>query len=177
MGNTCKPMADSFQCMTKFTRNKKKKEKVADKNLNPYRPQQRAWPLHVSVLMSSSLWLSKPSLQWWCHSTVGWASPHQRNQQDPGRVHQTPKPASSLHRNNAENRKPTDWNRKQQGNSEKSKQASLLWMRQRKTTQRSSFFLHSSHSVAKQPGTYPRHMSPEANQLKYGSKNPEKKLC
>ena len=25
MGNTCKPMADSFQCMTKFTTNKKKK--------------------------------------------------------------------------------------------------------------------------------------------------------
>ena len=23
MGNTCKPMADSFQCMTKFTTNKK----------------------------------------------------------------------------------------------------------------------------------------------------------
>ena len=25
MGNTCKPMADSFQCMTKFTTNNKKK--------------------------------------------------------------------------------------------------------------------------------------------------------
>ena len=25
MGNTCKPMADSFQCMTKFTTKKKKK--------------------------------------------------------------------------------------------------------------------------------------------------------
>ena len=24
MGNTCKPMADSFQCMTRFTTNKKK---------------------------------------------------------------------------------------------------------------------------------------------------------
>ena len=24
MGNTCKPMADSFQCMTKLTTNKKK---------------------------------------------------------------------------------------------------------------------------------------------------------
>ena len=33
MGNTCKPMAVSFQCMTKFTTNKKnklkKKKKVA----------------------------------------------------------------------------------------------------------------------------------------------------
>ena len=28
MGNTCKPMAVSFQCMTKFTTNKKKKEKI-----------------------------------------------------------------------------------------------------------------------------------------------------
>ena len=27
MGNTCKPMAISFQCMTKFTTNKKKKSK------------------------------------------------------------------------------------------------------------------------------------------------------
>ena len=27
MGNTCKPMAVSFQCMTKSTTNKKKKEK------------------------------------------------------------------------------------------------------------------------------------------------------
>ena len=26
MGNTCKPMAVSFQCMTKFTTNKKNKE-------------------------------------------------------------------------------------------------------------------------------------------------------
>ena len=28
MGNTCKPMAVSFQCMTKFTINKKKKSQV-----------------------------------------------------------------------------------------------------------------------------------------------------
>ena len=27
MGNTCKPMAVSFQCMTKFTTNKKKRKK------------------------------------------------------------------------------------------------------------------------------------------------------
>ena len=27
MGNTCKPMAVLFQCMTKFTTNKKKKKK------------------------------------------------------------------------------------------------------------------------------------------------------
>ena len=29
MGNTCKPMAVSFQCMTKFTINKKKKSQVS----------------------------------------------------------------------------------------------------------------------------------------------------
>ena len=28
MGNTCKPMAVSFQCMTKFTTNKKKKSLI-----------------------------------------------------------------------------------------------------------------------------------------------------
>ena len=31
MGNTCKPMAVSFQCMTKSTTNKKKKEKEKKK--------------------------------------------------------------------------------------------------------------------------------------------------
>ena len=30
MGNTCKPMAVSFQCMTKFTTKKKKKTLVLD---------------------------------------------------------------------------------------------------------------------------------------------------
>ena len=28
MANTCKPMAVSFQCMTKFTTNKKKKQNI-----------------------------------------------------------------------------------------------------------------------------------------------------
>ena len=31
MGNTCKPMAVSFQCMTKFTTNKKKREREKKK--------------------------------------------------------------------------------------------------------------------------------------------------
>ena len=31
MGNTCKPMAVSFQCMTKFTTNKKKRERKKKK--------------------------------------------------------------------------------------------------------------------------------------------------
>ena len=33
MGNTCKPMAVSFQCMTKSTTNKKKKNKKKTKTL------------------------------------------------------------------------------------------------------------------------------------------------
>ena len=33
MGNTCKPMAVSFQCMTKFTTNKKKKRKKSQTKL------------------------------------------------------------------------------------------------------------------------------------------------
>ena len=32
MGNTCKPMAVSFQCMTKFTTNKKKKKEKKKKD-------------------------------------------------------------------------------------------------------------------------------------------------
>ena len=37
MGNTCKPMAVSFQCMTKSTTNKKKKNK---KKREIYIPQE-----------------------------------------------------------------------------------------------------------------------------------------
>ena len=33
MGNTCKPIAVSFLCMTKFTTNKKKKKKRKEKTL------------------------------------------------------------------------------------------------------------------------------------------------
>ena len=40
MGNTCKPMAVSFQCMTKSTTNKKKKEnKQTKKKKKSYFPQ------------------------------------------------------------------------------------------------------------------------------------------
>ena len=35
MGNTCKPMADSFQCMTKPTTIKKKKERIQGINFTP----------------------------------------------------------------------------------------------------------------------------------------------
>ena len=33
MGNTCKPMAVSFQCMTKFTTNLKKRQSIGWKNI------------------------------------------------------------------------------------------------------------------------------------------------
>ena len=33
MGNTCKPMAVLFQCMTKFTTNKKNNNKIKKKNI------------------------------------------------------------------------------------------------------------------------------------------------
>ena len=36
MGNTCKPMAVSFQCMTKFTTNKKKKFLLKKKKLKRF---------------------------------------------------------------------------------------------------------------------------------------------
>ena len=36
MGNTCKPMAVSFQCMTKSTTNNKKKKGIVRKNLLKY---------------------------------------------------------------------------------------------------------------------------------------------
>ena len=46
MGNTCKPMAVSFQCMTKFTTNKRKKKKALKKKkkemLRPPQVCQRA---------------------------------------------------------------------------------------------------------------------------------------
>lgn len=121
--------------------------------------------LHVSVLMSSSLWLSKPSyFSGWCHSTAGWASPHQRNQQDPRQVHRHhDQPAASTGTmlrtgslqtktgsSKAQWRVPTG-------------QPSLDEAEDSDTKEQ--LFLHSSRLLeAKQPGTYPRHMSLEAKQ-------------
>ena len=39
MGNTCKPMAVSFQCMTKFTTNKKKKKRKRKKKKKENQPR------------------------------------------------------------------------------------------------------------------------------------------
>ena len=42
MGNTCKPMAVSFQCMTKSTTNKKKKKNPKKKRYLAQKPRQVA---------------------------------------------------------------------------------------------------------------------------------------
>ena len=47
MGNTCKPMADSFQCMTKFTTNKKNNKIKKKKKRNQSRLRPQYW---VSLL-------------------------------------------------------------------------------------------------------------------------------
>ena len=49
MGNTCKPMAVSFQCMTKFTINKKKKVNTLFK-INSERPKQIVAALYTNSL-------------------------------------------------------------------------------------------------------------------------------
>ena len=41
MGNTCKPMAISFQCMTKSTTNKKKNEEKKNKTMHPGRRKKK----------------------------------------------------------------------------------------------------------------------------------------
>ena len=47
MGSTCKPMAVSFQCMTKFTTNKKKKKKKKS-----FTCSLLGWGLHMLSLES-----------------------------------------------------------------------------------------------------------------------------
>ena len=52
MGNTCKPMAVLFQCMTKFTTNKKKKKK-RKVTLSKYTRNLWAVPLPVSEMTTA----------------------------------------------------------------------------------------------------------------------------
>ena len=49
MGNTCKPMAVSFQCMTKFTTNKKKKERKKKKRRTLPQEVGSSWDLEVDL--------------------------------------------------------------------------------------------------------------------------------
>ena len=51
MGNTCKPMAVSFQCMTKSTTNKKKKKKkLSPKKKKRKENELKMWELQGRVL-------------------------------------------------------------------------------------------------------------------------------
>ena len=53
MGNTCKPMAVSFQCMTKFTTKKNDKKKIVLlKDLKSYLIRRILCRFHVIVIKS-----------------------------------------------------------------------------------------------------------------------------
>ena len=67
MGNTCKPMAVSFQCMTKFTTNKKKIKKKLKKNQFqfPGAPERRCYsmgaaPQLITLQVAPTLSYKKP---------------------------------------------------------------------------------------------------------------------
>ena len=57
MGNTCKPLAVSFQCMTKSTTNKKKKKKKDSWTLTASLGQSLVGPL----LLSPGFWCAQVS--------------------------------------------------------------------------------------------------------------------
>ena len=58
MGNTCKPMAVSFQCMTKFTTNKKKLKKKKRERLPATRLKELGRPFTKVLIL-----ISKPVLE------------------------------------------------------------------------------------------------------------------
>ena len=49
MGNTCKPMAVSFQCMTKSTTNKKKKKRSFDHTHTHTQKRSPLFQYHITV--------------------------------------------------------------------------------------------------------------------------------
>ena len=55
MGNTCKPMAVSFQCMTKFTTNKKKKECIKIPFLREAETIIKSWFADLGLSTSDSI--------------------------------------------------------------------------------------------------------------------------
>ena len=58
MGNTCKPMADSFQCMTKSSPIKKKKKKKKELLVLSLLPQLYRETIFVSVLhKNKNIWI------------------------------------------------------------------------------------------------------------------------
>ena len=55
MGNTCKPMAVSFQCMTKSTTNKKKIKKIKKKKKNTGKKKKKESHSNLSKVVSFRL--------------------------------------------------------------------------------------------------------------------------
>ena len=70
MGNTCKPMAVSFQCMTKFTTNKKEKKFYNNKNIYIYIPGfYSTFEVHsIWAVLRCGIEMKKPWLVWHKHS-------------------------------------------------------------------------------------------------------------
>ena len=65
MGNTCKPMAVLFQCMTKFTTNKKKKKKCLSlESGNTFEGMQCSLPGRTRC--------SRSSVPGWCPPRSHW---------------------------------------------------------------------------------------------------------
>ena len=66
MGNTCKPMAVSFQCMTKFTTNKKKnfKKRVGHNLVTKQHISGRSLPVVEFGLRCNFLFLHVSCMTW-----------------------------------------------------------------------------------------------------------------
>ena len=80
MGNTCKPMAVSFQCMTKSTTNKKKKRKKKKRiclmqetpvrSLGGEEPLEKEMATHSSILAWEIPWTAEPGYHPWGHKEL-----------------------------------------------------------------------------------------------------------
>ena len=57
MGNTCKPLAVSFQCMTKSTTNKKKKKSLSENGFST----EVSWGVNSVLGDAFSLWAGLPA--------------------------------------------------------------------------------------------------------------------
>ena len=60
MGNTCKPMAVSFQCMTKFTTNNKKKKEKKITQSYPTLCDPMNYTVHVILQARILEWVASP---------------------------------------------------------------------------------------------------------------------
>ena len=57
MGNTCKPMAVSFQCMTKFTTNKKKKKERVMTNFTKWYESGSEIDVNIYIYKGYEYWI------------------------------------------------------------------------------------------------------------------------